>query len=420
MKAFRDYLIRGRITTPKTADFYLLWVKQCFKYSGKHANDRIEQEDVDRFLKQESRKREKWQIDQAKQAIELYRFWEGRRSGHIGLKHTCSRKRWEAATEEMRNMIRLKHLALRTEEAYLGWVKQFYRYLSGKGPQALNSSDVKNFMTHLAVERKVSAATQNQAFNAVLFLFRHVLDKPIENIGEAIRARKKRRLPVVLTRDEVLQLFTHLSGTNLLMAQVIYSAGLRLRECTRLRVKDIDLARKALTIRSGKGGKDRETVLSVNLIHELKDHLSRIKRWYDQDRKRNIPGVALPGALDRKFPNAGKEWIWYWVFPSRKLSVDPKNGTVRRHHVHPSNLQRQVKKAAVNAGIQKRVTVHVLRHSFATHLLENGYDIRTIQDLMGHASPNTTMIYTHVAEKNKLGVRSPFDEKGFSPTAGQD
>jgi len=264
-------------------------------------------------------------------------------------------------------------------------------------------------MTHLAVEEKIAASTQNQASSAILFLFRHVLDKDIENIGEAIRAKKKRRLPVVLTRWEMDRLFDHMQGLNLLMARAIYGCGLRLAECVKLRVKDVDFERNAVTIRCGKGDKDRETVLPTSIRATLQDHLEKVRRIYDEDRQRNANGVMLPGALEKKYPNAGKEWSWYWVFPSIKESYDPRSRILRRHHVYPGNLQRAIKSAGQKAEIPKRITVHTLRHSFATHLLESGYDIRTIQDLLGHSDLRTTMIYTHVISKNRHGVVSPLD-----------
>jgi integron integrase len=281
--------------------------------------------------------------------------------------------------------------------------------VKGTNPFLLDSRHAKDFMTHLAVEHKVAASTQNQAFNAILFLFRHALDKEIEGIADAIRAKKTRRLPVVLTKRETLMLFDKMTGTNLLMAKTIYGAGLRLRECVQLRVKDIDFERNAITVRSGKGDKDRETVLPESLKKDLETHLKKIRKVYDKDREDKVPGVQLPEALERKYPNAGKEWAWFWVFPSHKLALAPRTNIIRRHHVFPDSIQRRIKRAAISARLSKRITVHTLRHSFATHLLENGYDIRTIQDLLGHSDLRTTMIYTHVVSKNKLGVVSPLD-----------
>ena len=264
-------------------------------------------------------------------------------------------------------------------------------------------------MTYLAVEQRVSASTQNQAFNAILFLFRHTLDKNIDDIADAVRAKRKVRLPVVLTRSEIARLLQKLQGTNQLMARTIYGCGLRLAECVKLRIKDIDFERNAITIRSGKGDKDRETVLPTSLKDDLSQHIEKVRLIFNKDRGNDVLGVMMPGALERKYPNAGKEWAWFWAFPSYKLSVDPKTGIVRRHHVYKGNLRKSIKAAGKAAEIPKRITVHTLRHSFATHLLEDGYDIRTIQDLLGHSDLRTTMIYTHVMSKNRYGVISPLD-----------
>lgn len=409
MQEFREYLTRRRITSPTAVDFYLLWVRQCLRFRGKRPNDEIEQEDLDRFLKHQSRMRETWQVDQARHAIEIYRFWKNRATGRKSSLRKNGRTQWRAVIDEMHNMMRLRQLSLRTEQAYFSWVKRFYRHLKHKAPKTVDSTDVKHFMTYLAVERNVSAATQNQAFNAILFLFRHVLEKDIENIGEAIRARKKRRLPVVLTRDEVYQLFAQLSGTKLLMAKIIYGGGLRLQECLKLRVKDLDFDRNTIVVKSGKGDKDRETVMPQSIRIPIEAHLKSIRRLFDEDRKCNIAGVKLPGALERKLRKSGKEWGWFWVFPAKTLSMDPDAKVIRRHLVHSSGIQKKIKSAAQQAGIVKRVTVHTLRHSFATHLVEKGCDIRTVQELLGHNDLRTTMVYTHVASKNRLGIASPLD-----------
>ena len=301
---------------------------------------------------------------------------------------------------------------MKTEKTYITWLRQFYRFLKGASPYSLDDTHIKNFLTYLAVERKIAASTQNQAFNALLFFYRHVLEKDVGDLGDVVRSHKRRWLPVVLTREEVLRVFDHLPGTNRLMAQIIYGGGLRLRECVNLRIKDVDFGRNTLVIRFGKGNNDRETLLPEFIKEDLKRHLEKIRPLYELDRKNDTPGVEMPGALDRKFPNAGKEWIWQWVFPSQVLSMDPRSKIIRRHHVHPTSLQKHIKTAAFKAGIPKRITTHTLRHSFATHLLEDGYDIRTIQELLGHSSVKTTMVYTHVAQKNRLSVKSPLDSLG--------
>lgn len=307
-------------------------------------------------------------------------------------------------------MMRLRHLSPRTELAYLGWVRRFYRFVKGTPPGTLESEHVKDFMTHLAIERKVGTSTQNQAFSALLFLFRHILDQPLDDISDAVRAQKSKRLPVVLTQTEVKSLLAEMTGVHKLMAQIIYGCGLRHIECLKLRVKDIDLERKTVIVRGGKGDKDRETVLPESIIPHIEAHLENIKVLYEKDRSSNQPGVALPGALERKWPSAGKEWPWFWLFPSRRLSTDPRSGIIRRHHVHTTVLQRHIRRAALNTRLHKRITVHTLRHCFATHLVEQGCDIRTIQDLLGHKKLETTMIYTHVAQTHRLGIVSPLDK----------
>ncbi len=409
MEEFRQYLQNSRAANTNALKFYVLWVTHFLNYCNKHPDDEFNEQDIDAYLKSLTKKYEQWQVDQARQAIEIYRFWKSRRERKAGLTRLDTRDQWKIAAEDMHNIMRLKHLALKTEQTYLNWVRKFYWFVNGEPPGELKSNHVKDFLTHLAVERKVAASTQNQAFSALLFLFRHVLDKPLDDISEAIRVNKKRRLPVVLTQPEVERLLTEMSGVNRLMAQIIYGGGLRLKECVQLRVKDIDINRKTVVIRRGKGDKDRETVLPGSILSDLKLHFEEIQSLYDKDRECNQAGVELPGALERKWPLAGREWAWFWVFPSYKLSADPVSGQIRRHHVHPSVLQKHLKKAAIKAEIHKRVTVHTLRHCFATHLIEQGCDVRTIQELLGHSHLETTMIYTHVAQTNRLGIISPLD-----------
>jgi integron integrase len=278
-----------------------------------------------------------------------------------------------------------------------------------KSPEKLSGDDVRNFLSYLAAERKVSASTQSQALNAILFLFRYCLHKDLGEL-DTVRATKRRRLPVVFTVKELAAVFEHLTGTALLMARLTYGCGLRLTECLGLRVQDIDMERGIVTIRSGKGDKDRTTVFPDKLKKDVISHLKGVRLLYELDRSKDVPGVYLPNALERKFPQAGKEWNWFWVFPAPTVSVDPQTLIVRRHHQHPSVFQKTFKAAVRKAHIVKNATVHTLRHSFATHLLENGYDIRTIQRLLGHNDIRTTMIYTHVTNKNFLGVQSPLDQ----------
>lgn len=409
MEDFKSYLFSQRVVRDKKLDYYLSWVTQFYAFCDKRLSDRVSEEEIDGFLKHLTKSREEWQVNQANEAIQLYLYFNRRKHDISGRKDLDSRSQWKAVGQDMVKILRLKHRSLKTEKTYMYWLRLFYRFLDGKSPYSLDASYVKDFMTYLAVERKVAASTQNQAFNAILFLFRYILNIDIEDIAGAIRARKRRRLPVVLSKQEVFRLFDNLTGLNLLMAQLIYGCGLRLQECVGLRIKDVDFERNCVTVRSSKGDKDRQTVLPESLKDRLREQLDHVRELFEKDRRNNVDGVQLPGALDRKYPNAGKEWAWQWVFPSKNLSVDPRSDRIRRHHLHSSNLQRQLKYAAVKAGLSKRVTVHTLRHSFATHLLEKGYDIRTIQELLGHSSLKTTMIYTHVASKNRLGVQSPLD-----------
>jgi len=409
MQDFKSYLLSMRIAGPKAVDFYIHWVTQFYRYNRKRPGDAVTKQETETYLKHLSKSCESWQVDQAAKAITLYLFYEKRKTDGPAKIVSGSIDKWKSAVEDMRKMLRLMHRSYRTEKAYIGWVRRFYRFLGGESPYGLESSHVKDFMTHLAVEKKIAASTQNQAFNAVLFLFRHTLNKDLGDIADAIRAKRTRRLPVVLTRSEIDRLLNAMRGTNLLMARTIYGCGLRLAECVNLRVKDIDFEREAVTVRAGKGDKDRETVLPSSLRQDLKNHLEKVRSLYEMDREKDAKGVMMPGALEKKYPNAGKEWGWYWVFPSHKDSRDPRTAILRRHHIYPDNLRRAIKSAREKAAINKQVTVHTLRHSFATHLLENGYDIRTIQDLLGHSDLRTTMIYTHVVSKNRHGVVSPLD-----------
>lgn len=409
MEAFKDYLLKKRIIPPKQIAYYAHWVTRFFNHVGKHPGDPIEQGDIDGFIKQESRRREDWQIDQAREAIEVYRYWAHRKESMPLRRPADPSEQWKAAAREMRNIMRLRHMSRQTEKAYMHWLRRFYKFVNGLFPDKLKSEHVKDFLTHLAVESKVAASTQNQAFNGLLFLYRHVLDTPIEDISDAVRAKREQTLPVVMTKAEVSRVLERMEGVPRLMAAVTYGGGLRLKECLKLRVKDLDFERSVIVVRNAKGKKARETILAESVKKGLTAYLEEIRKLYDKDRSNDVAGVYMPTALDRKYPNAGKEWIWFWVFPSKTLASDPISGVIRRHHIHATCLQRHIRKASVLAKIYKRITVHTLRHSFATHLLEDGTDIRTIQELLGHADVRTTMIYTHVARTNRLGVKSPLD-----------
>jgi integron integrase len=321
--------------------------------------------------------------------------------------------------DQVRNVIRLKHYSIRTEQSYLGWIKRFILFHNKNHPRRMGAEEVTQFLTDLAVRGNVAASTQNQALNAILFLYREVLKTELPWMDNIQRAKKPARLPVVFTREEVKCLLAQLDGTLWLMASLIYGSGMRLMECVRLRVKDVDFHYKQLIIRDAKGQKDRVTMLPESLIEPLRNHLARIQQLHSQDLREGFGRVYLPHALDRKYPNAGREWGWQYTFPARSRSRDPRTGIIRRHHYAEDALQRALKSAIRKAGIIKPGTTHVLRHSFATHLLEDGYDIRTVQDLLGHQDLNTTMIYTHVLQKGGRAARSPLDRLAPSPTSGR-
>jgi integron integrase len=305
--------------------------------------------------------------------------------------------------------MRLQGLAWQTEKSYLGWAARFREHLGDSEPGVIGPQHLRDFLTWLAVERSVSKSTQRLAFNALLSFYRNVLRVDVGHLRGVISTVKRRRLPVVLTREEIETIFSLMDGIALLASKLMYGCGLRLAECINLRVKDLDFRKKMITIRSGKGDKDRVTMLPEALVSGLQSHLEELKAMHMRDRIDGVPGVALPSALETKFQGAGKEWGWYWIFPSPRLSADPRKGIQRRYHIYPTTIQKAFHDAVVRSGITKQASAHSLRHSFATHLLEAGYDIRTIQSLLGHSNVSTTMIYTHVATTNMLGVISPMD-----------
>jgi integron integrase len=311
--------------------------------------------------------------------------------------------------DQVRDVIRRKHYSFRTEQIYLGWIRRFILFHGKRHPGDMAEAEVTDFLTSLARDGNVAASTQNQALSALLFLYKEVLKQEIGWLDGVERAKRPVRLPVVLTRDEVRKIFAHLHGTHRLMAGLLYGSGLRLMECVRLRVKDVDFGYAHVVVRDGKGGKDRITMLPINLARPLERHLEKTKAQHEEDLEAGLGSVYLPTALERKYPNALKEWAWQYIFPSTRISTDPRSQERRRHHVEESSLQLAMKKAVRASGISKPATCHSLRHSFATHLLENGYDIRTVQELLGHKDVSTTMIYTHVLNKPGIGVKSPLD-----------
>lgn len=321
--------------------------------------------------------------------------------------------------ERMREAIRSRNYSRRTEKTYWYWVRYFIHFHGKRHPAEMGADEVSRFLTWLATERNVAAATQNQALHALLFLYKQVLGIDLPWLQGVTQAKRPARLPTVLTEEEVARLLANMDGTAWLMAALLYGAGLRQIECLTLRVKDIEFAYRQIIVRDGKGAKDRVTVLPENVIEPLRAHLGRVRERHNADLAGGYGEVSLPSALAGKYPNAGREWGWQFVFPSYKLSADPENGVIRRHHVFPDTLGRAVKKAARQARIIKPVSCHTLRHSFATHLLAGGQDIRTVQQLLGHESVDTTMVYTHVMQKGAMGVRSPFDRLSVAKTGNE-
>jgi integron integrase len=309
----------------------------------------------------------------------------------------------------LRERIRLRHYSIRTETQYIHWAKRFILFHGKRHPAGMGAPEVEAFLTHLAVEGHVAASTQNQALSALLFLYREVLGQDLPWMQDMVRAKRPARLPVVLTPGEVAAVLERMQGTHALMARLLYGSGMRLMEAVRLRIKDVDFERTELLVRDGKGGKDRVTMLPRKLVEPLRAHWVWRRRLYEDDRSKGMAAVFLPDALERKYPLAAQEWGWQYAFPSGSYSVDPRSGVQRRHHVDEKGLQRAMKQAVQAAGLAKPATPHTLRHSFATHLLQNGYDIRTVQELLGHADVATTMIYTHVLNKGGKGVFSPLD-----------
>ncbi len=311
--------------------------------------------------------------------------------------------------DQVRGKIRLKHYSIRTEQAYVDWIKRFVLHFDKRHPRELGAAEVELFLTHLAVHGRVAASTQNQAKSALLFLYKEVLALELPWLDNVERAKVPKRLPVVLNRDEVQAVLSRLAGTHWLIASLLYGSGMRIMECLRLRVKDVDFKRREILVRDGKGFKDRVTMLPTLLVATLEAHLAKVRMLHEDDLQQGFGAVYLPYALDRKYPDAAHEWAWQYVFLAAKLSTDPRSNETRRHHVQEQAVQRAVKQAVRDAGVTMPATPHTFRHSFATHLLEGGYDIRTVQELLGHSDVSTTMIYTHALNRGGRGVESPLD-----------
>lgn len=382
----------------KYRPYYLLWIKRALKFNNLTWGSPLSSAQISAYLN--LLKDKPWQQKQARHAILLYNmFLDDQQPMAASHPHP------PADLEKMQQVIRTKKLSRATEKSYLAWVRRFLMFTSYKA----ESRQIAPFLTHLAMNKSVAAATQNQALNALIFFFKNVRKEEVGELNDIVWAKRSKRIPIVLTPGEIQAIFQYMKGLNLLMARLIYGTGLRLSECLRLRIKDVDWENKILWVRSGKGGKDRRTILPTTLLPDLKKHLEEVRMLYDWDRAHNQNGVALPYALEKKYPGAGKEWSWFWLFPGKNISIDPQSGILRRHHRLPDPLQKAFKRALRKTNIAKKASIHTLRHSFATHLLENGYDIRTIQELLGHSNIQTTMIYTHIASKNILGVKSPLD-----------
>lgn len=388
--------------------FYIQWINKyswlCRKYDCEIS--------LLEFQKNLLGKYEDWQIEQACHAVKLFLYHKThyKENDSLSNQQDTYTHDWDRIIREYRDMLRLRHRSIHTEKSYLRWLKDFRFFLHDTDPSKLAEVHVKDFLTYLSTEKGVSVSTQNQAFNALLFLFRFVLNLKIEGLESVVRSTKPVRLPVVLNKNEISSILKHLAPPYSIMASLIYGGGLRINECLSLRVKDIDFDTCSIRVNSGKGNKDRITLLPSSLVDVLREHLSDTKGLYESDRKNQNPGVKVPDSLLRKYAGIDCEWSWFWVFPSRNLCNDPYTKRKCRFHAHPSSLQRAFHNALKISRIPKKASVHTLRHSFATHLLESGYDIRTIQELLGHSSLQTTMIYTHIAGRNKLGVVSPADK----------
>lgn len=434
--AFKACLEENRVR-PDRSSFYVKWAQAFVDFRpGKKLRDRTA-EDIRSFLEDlRNRSRiEEWHVEQAEHSLKvLYeRFLPGYAPVHVrasrpsdplmekkqGTESNRFRDRvipgevdrlFSPSLQALKTEIRGTHYSIRTETAYLDWVPRFIAFHGYADPKSMEGTvEVKEYLDFLAVEREVAASTQNQALNALVFFFNNAVKKPFGEMETFVRAKRPQRLPEVMTREEVQALLAQMEGITARMAGLMYGGGLRLMECLRLRIKDIDFARHQILVRDGKGQKDRVTMLPDRFADPLRKHLEAVKIVYDGDRAQGSAEVVIWPALARKYPNAGREWIWQYVFPAKSLSVDPRSGKVRRHHIHESSIQKAVKDAALRAGVCKKVGGHTLRHSFATHLLEAGYDIRTVQELLGHADVSTTMIYTHVLNRPGLSVKSPAD-----------
>jgi integron integrase len=454
-RGYFDVLLEAGVEE-RQHSFYAHWVRQFFNRNPGRARRSLGVPEMTLFLRylKSDPSMEDWQIEQARTALVLYyEQFRGIALGDLSVldetveaheverredvkakedpirripqprtvekissiprpRHEAGDQRVDMAAlrEAVLKSLRTEHYALRTEKSYWQWTRAYVEYHHGRKPSEMGAPEIHSFLSHLALNRNVAASTQNQALNALVFLYRKVLKKTVGDFSDFPRARQSRRLPVVCSRQEVQRLLSHLeAGVEAMVIRLLYGTGMRISECLRLRVQDISFDRKEITVRDGKGGKDRRVPFPSTLHGELQAQLDWRRELFDADRSKNMHQVELPGALARKYPSAAYEWKWQYVFPADNFSTDPRSGHVRRHHLHEIRIQRAVRKAAKEADIASRITPHTLRHCFATHLLEAGQDIRTVQELLGHSDVKTTMIYTHVLNKGPMGVVSPLD-----------
>ena len=425
LKGFEDFVVERKLVAEEQRPFYMRWVRRFLQadFSADELRDRDKLACFSDQLAQDSAVKD-WQLRQAMQAVALYLdvfLKEGtghqaqgsRRAGET----PAVQGRQDAggpasgpkeALQEMKKLLRLRHYAYRTEQTYEEWVGRYFKYVKQQGLEWKDPGSIRAFLSYLALKRKVASSTQNQAFSSLMFLFRDTLRIEVPDIN-AVRAKRGPKLPVVLSVDEVKRLLALVEGTKGLMLRLTYGGGLRVSETMRLRVQDLDFDNDLLFVRSGKGDKDRATLLPERLVKELKDHLEKVRKMHHTDLKKGFGEVYLPGALEHKYPNAAKEWKWQYVFPAARLSVDPRSGKTRRHHLSEKVMQAALHQAVRESDIAKHVTVHTLRHSFATHLLLGGTNIREVQELLGHKNVETTMIYTHVMREIGDRPQSPLD-----------
>lgn len=418
---FQQFLVVKGFTSKRHAPFYARWASKFLAYSNENREPDLKKK-IENFIAHllKDQNIADWQVDQARDALKLYIYhYDGNELSKLDTDRSQNvnntRLDLPQVLISLRNSIRIKHYAYKTERSYIDWVKRFYEYVSkikkkNMQKEGLTSEDVRDFLSHLALKLKVSSSTQNQAFNALLFLFREVLMTELADLKKTVRAKRGPKLPVVLSKEEMGQVFDCASGKDLLFLQLLYGTGMRLMELVLLRVQDVDFDSSLIFIRSSKGDKDRTTILPEAVKDRLREHFKEVKTLHEKDLKDGHGEVFLPFALERKYPNANKEFGWQYAFPSVKLSIDPACGKIRRFHMSEKTIQTAMSEAVKNAGITKHATVHTLRHSFATHLLLDGVNIRNVQELLGHSHVETTMIYTHVIRDITNVPQSPLDK----------